>query len=131
MIEITRALDFIRGNGAGTFTTLRTDGSPHVSVVFAAPVEGRLWISSTQDRVKTRNARADDRVAFATGVSPWVGIEGRATIRDGRGVLDLLRLYYRTASGEHPDWNEYDDAMIRERRLIIDIEPTRAYGALP
>lgn len=131
MIELPRSLDFVRQNGAGALTTLRPDGSPHVSVVFAAPIDDRLWISSTQDRVKTRNVRRDDRVVFLAGIAQWVAIEGRARVLDGEDVLDRLRRYYRTARGEHPDWNEYDDAMIRERRVIIEVEPTWSYGTLP
>jgi hypothetical protein len=43
-------------------------------------------------------------------------------------VLEKLRTYYRTARGEHPDWEDYDRAMIRDERLIIEIRPARAYG---
>lgn len=128
-MDITQALKHVEQNGAGTLVTLRADGSPHASVVLAAVVDGRLWISSTQDRLKTRNLRHDPRVTFASGIRPWAAIDGRATVRDGEDVLERLRRYYRAASGEHPDWNEYDDAMIRERRLIIDVEPVRAYGS--
>ena len=47
---------------------------------------------------------------------------------DGGDVLERLRTYYRTARGEHPDWADYDRAMVQEQRLIIEIEPARAYG---
>ena len=128
-MEIERALAFVaERKQPGTLITLHGDGQPHASIVTAAVVEGRLWISSTHGRVKTRNVRGDPRVAFVVGTGPWVAIEGSAVIDDGDGVLDRLRLYYRTASGEHPDWNEYDEAMIRDRRLIIDVTPSRAYG---
>ena len=128
-MDIADALKHLEQNRAGVLTTLRADGSPHATVVGVAVVEGRLWISSTQDRVKTKNVRGDSRVVFTAGIRPWAAIEGRATIQDGDDVLERLRLYYRTAAGDHPDWNEYDDAMIRERRLIIDVEPGRAYGS--
>ena len=127
-MDLSAALRHVEQNGAGVLTTLRPDGSPHSSVVFAAVVGDELWISSTQDRVKTRNVRADPRVVFASGIRPWAAVEGRAEVRDGEDVLDLLRVYYRTARGEHEDWNEYDDAMIRERRLILAVAPARAYG---
>lgn len=128
-MEIQKALEHISGNGAGVLATLHEDGRPHVSVVFAVPIDGTLWISATQDRVKTRNIRRDDRVVFTSGIRPWGAVDGTATIHDGDDVLERLRRYYRTARGEHPDWDDYDRAMIAERRLVIEITPVRAYGS--
>ena len=33
-------------------------------------------------------------------------------------------------SGEHDDWDDYRAAMVSERRLVVRLTPTRAYGAL-
>ena len=104
------------------------DGRPHLSVVFASVVDGALWISSRQPLVKVKNIRRDQRVAFSSGIGEWVTVEGTGHIHDGDDVLERLRTYYRTARGEHPDWDDYDRAMIRDRRLIIEIAPARAYG---
>jgi hypothetical protein len=38
------------------------------------------------------------------------------------GLVD----YYRRAAGEHPDWDEYRDAMTRERRVLIRFPIERA-----
>lgn len=128
-MDVTQALQHLKANPQpGTLATLHPDGRPHCSIVFAVVIDGTLWISATQTRVKTRNVRRDPRVTFLAGVRPWVGIEGAARIREGDRVLDDLRLYYRTARGEHPDWDDYDRAMVAEQRLIIEIEPERAYG---
>jgi PPOX class probable F420-dependent enzyme len=127
-MDIDAALEEIRSNGAGTLVTLRADGSPHASVVFAAVVEDGLWISSRKPLVKVRNIRRDPRVAFSSGIAEWVTVEGTARIHEGSDVLEKLRTYYRTARGEHPDWEDYDRAMIRDERLIIEIRPARAYG---
>lgn len=129
-MDISTALDHFKSNATGTLTTLRPDGQPHVSVVFAAVVGESLWVSITQDRVKTNHVRADPRVAFASGIRPWAGVEGTATLHEGDDVLDRLRTYYRAAWGEHPDWDDYDQAMVRDRRLILEITPVRAYGSL-
>lgn len=129
MIEIQAALSYIAGTEPrGTLVTLFPDGRPHVSVVLAVVIDGHLWISSTQTRAKTKNVRIDPRVTFQAGSGPWVAIEGTARIREGDGILEDLRRHYRTARGEHPNWDEYDRAMIQDQRLIIDIEPIRAYG---
>ena len=39
--------------------------------------------------------------------------------------MDLLVTYYRDISGEHPDWDDYRRAMVRDRRLIIAVTPER------
>ncbi|HVL32391.1 MAG TPA: TIGR03618 family F420-dependent PPOX class oxidoreductase, partial [Actinomycetota bacterium] len=96
-MDISDALAFLEENrGAGTLVTLHADGRPQVSVVGAVIVDGTLWISATQTRVKTRNIRRDPRVVFTLGTRPWVAVEGTASIRDDETtVLDELRTYYR------------------------------------
>ena len=44
--------------------------------------------------------------------------------------IDALVDYYRSLAGEHPDWDEYRQAMIDEGRLMLLLRPTRAYGML-
>jgi PPOX class probable F420-dependent enzyme len=127
-MDIGSALRFVAEHGNGTLVTLLPDGRPHVSVVTPAVVDGHIWISSTRSLVKVRNVERDPRVTFVVGLGPWVAVEGRARVDDGEGLLDRLRLYYRTAAGEHPDWDDYDRAMIRDRRVILDIDPSRTYG---
>jgi len=128
-MDIQWALEHFRQNGTGTLATLRPDGSPHLSVVFASIVGDALWISSRRPLVKVQNIRNDPHVAFSSGIRPWATIEGTARIHEGDDVLERLRTYYRTARGEHPDWEDYDRAMIEEQRLIIEIVPARAYGS--
>ena len=55
----------------------------------------------------------------------WVQIDGRAEIVDQPEALDLLVTVYRTIAGEHPDWDEYREAMIRDERVVIRIHPER------
>src|SRR5438067_7221892 len=126
-MDIEQALEHFRQHGTGTLATLHPDGSPHLSVVFASVVGDALWTSSRKPLVKVKNVRRDPRVAFSSGIREWVTIEGNARIEEGGDVLDRLRLYYRTARGEHPDWDDYDRAMIRDQRVIIEITPARAY----
>jgi len=127
-MDIDQALEHFRKNGAGVLATLEPNGRPHLSVVFASVVEDALWVSSREPLVKVKNIRRDPNVAFSSGISEWVTIGGTARIHDGDDVLEKLRLYYRTARGEHPDWDDYDRAMIRDQRLIIEIAPARAYS---
>jgi PPOX class probable F420-dependent enzyme len=130
-MDISKALAFIAlpQNQPGTLATLHPDGGPHLSVVTGVVVDGKIWVSVTQSRVKTSNVRKNPRVAFSAGIKRWAAVEGTAALREGEGVLEELREYYRLARGEHPDWEDYDRAMIADRRLILQITPIRAYGA--
>jgi hypothetical protein len=39
--------------------------------------------------------------------------------------MELLVDYYRTVSGEHPDWSDYREAMVRDRRVIVRVTLSR------
>ena len=41
-------------------------------------------------------------------------------------AMEPLVELYRQISGEHPDWDDYRAAMVRDRRVIIAITPTSA-----
>ena len=43
-------------------------------------------------------------------------------------TVDELVAYYRAASGEHENWDEYRAAMVADRRVIVRLSPDRAYG---
>jgi hypothetical protein len=45
-------------------------------------------------------------------------------------TVDELVELYRAMSGEHPDWADYRAAMVADRRLVVRLTPTRAYGLL-
>ncbi len=40
----------------------------------------------------------------------------------------LRRLYRDIAGAEHPDWDEYDRAMVDERRVLVTLSVTHGYG---
>jgi hypothetical protein len=56
----------------------------------------------------------------------FVQIEGTVTIVELPEAMDGLVDYYRAVSGEHPDWDDYRVAMVRDQRVLLRIEPTRA-----
>jgi len=56
--------------------------------------------------------------------------EGTAQLIEGDGLAEALRHYYRKVRGEHPDWAEYDAAMIADQRLLLAISVEHAYGSL-
>jgi PPOX class probable F420-dependent enzyme len=125
------------GHG-GTLVTLKRDGRPQLSNVSHAyyPDERVIRVSITDDRAKTRNLRRDPRASYhVTSPDRWAYTvaEGTADLtpvaQDPHDdtVEELVRLY-RDVQGEHPDWDDYRAAMVRDRRLVLRLRVERAYG---
>jgi PPOX class probable F420-dependent enzyme len=112
--------------------TRRRDGGVQMSpVTVAVDAEGRVVISSRVPAYKVRNLRRDPRAAVC--VLPdgfygrWIQVEGEAEIVPPPESVEGLVDYYRRATGgEHPDWEEYRAAMIRDQRVLIRITLHRA-----
>ena len=136
-MELTTGLEYVRGRHRGVLVTLKADGRPQLSnIAYALGDDGVILISVTADRAKTRNAARDERVSLhvtADDFWSYVVIEGVAELRptaaapDDATVDELVGLY-REVQGEHPDWDEYRRAMVADRRLVLRVHPTRAYG---
>ncbi len=125
-MEISEALDFVRKNSHAVLSTLRRDGSPQLSpVTVGVDDEGHVVISSRQTAIKTKNLIRDPSawlVVFGDRFyGPWVQISGPAEIVSLPDALPLLVDYYRSLSGEHPDWDDYRAAMVRDQRCVIRI----------
>ncbi|GAA3052755.1 PPOX class F420-dependent oxidoreductase [Streptomyces glomeratus] len=125
------------GHG-GVLVTLKRDGRPQLSNVSHAydPRERIIRVSLTDDRAKTRNLRRDPRASYhVTSPDRWAYTvaEGTAELSPvaedpyDKTVEELVRLY-RDIQGEHPDWDDYRAAMVRDRRLVLRLRVERAYG---
>jgi PPOX class probable F420-dependent enzyme len=130
-MHLDAARRFVRENHDAILATRRRDGRPQLSPVTAGVNDaGDIVISTRETAMKTRNIRQDPNVslcAISSGFyGPWVQIDGSATIISLPDALDGLVDYYRSISGEHPDWDEYRDALRREQRCLVRITPTRA-----
>jgi PPOX class probable F420-dependent enzyme len=92
--------------------------------------EGRVLISTREPAIKAKNLQRDPRASLCgmsdTFFGEWVQAEGIAEIIHLPDALPILEDYYRRVSGEHPDWDEYREAMRRDKRLIIRITVDRA-----
>jgi PPOX class probable F420-dependent enzyme len=92
--------------------------------------DGYLIVSSRETAAKTRNARKNPQVLLTVMsdafYGPWVQIEGTAQVVSLPEAMDGLVAYYRGISGEHPDWDDYREAMVRDKRVLIRVEPTKA-----
>lgn len=132
-MDLDRARDFLRENHRAVLLTWHADGRPQMSpVLVGVDAEGRLVISSRETAVKVRNARRDPRVAvcvFTDGFfGQWIQVEGTTEIVSLPEAMEPLVTYYRDISGEHPDWDDYRAAMVRDRRLVLRLRVERAYG---
>jgi PPOX class probable F420-dependent enzyme len=114
--------------------TIHRDGRPQLSnILYVHDEDGRIKISVTQTRVKTRNLRRDPRAALhvqGRDAYEYLVIDGTAELIEGDGLAEKLRDYYRKARGDHPNWAEYDAAMVKEQRLLISLSVDYAYGSL-
>ncbi|MCA0156740.1 PPOX class F420-dependent oxidoreductase [Tsukamurella sp. M9C] len=129
----------IAASRIGVLATLRASGMPQLSPVTTVyDVDAdRILVSMTAGRAKEANLRRDPRAAIeftsADGYT-WATAEGTATLigpstdPDGAEV-DALVDYYRTGAGEHPDWREYREVMVADRRVLLVLQITHAYGA--
>lgn len=130
-MDAADARAFLTANHRGVLATFRADGRPQMSpVTVAVDDAGRVIISTREPSVKVRNIRRDPRVSFV-GLNDrfygdWVQVEGVAEVVDGPEVVELLVDYYRRASGEHPDWDEYRKAMVDDKRVLIRFAIDRA-----
>lgn len=138
-MELEKALSAARATHQSVLTTIRSNGRPQLSnVVHGVGAEGVIRVSTTADRAKYHNLRHTPWAAVKVdGESFWsyAVIEGDVELSavaerpDDETVAELVALY-RSISGEHPDWDDYRAAMVTERRVVVRLHPTRAYGAL-
>ena len=106
-------------------------GRPQLSPVAAGiDDDGRIEISSRETAMKVKNLRRDPRISLCLlgphWYAQWGQVEGTAEIVDQPEALELLVDYYRRISGEHPDWDEYRQAMIDEKRVLVRFAIDRA-----
>jgi PPOX class probable F420-dependent enzyme len=131
-MDIEEALSFVRANHRAVFATRRSDGTPQLSPVLAVvDDEGRVCISSRETAMKTLNVRRHPAVSVCVlndgFFGDWVQVDGRAEVVSLPEAMDaLVDLYRRAAGGEHPDWDDYRAAMVRERRVVLRVTVTRA-----
>jgi len=112
--------------------TTRRDGTPQMSpITVSVDSDGFAIVSSRETAMKVKNLRRDPRAWICVFVDsfyggPFVQVEGDVTIVDLPEAMDGLIDYYRGISGEHPDWDDYRAAMVRDQRVLIKLALTRA-----
>lgn len=138
--DLDGLLEFVRPRHRYVLITRRVDGTPQASPVTGGVDDSsRLLVSTYPERVKARNARRDPQVSVLVLSEEWNGawvqLHGTAEVLDVPEALDAFVEYYRNISGEHPDWDEYRQAMLDQDKSLIRITPSEwgpiATGGFP
>ena len=129
-MDLDEARAFVRKHHRGVLATVRRDGRPQMSPVsVGVDDEGRPVISTRETAYKVRNVRRDPTVSLCVMSDDswqWIQVDGTATVISLPEAMELLVDYYRSVSGEHPDWDDYRRAMEEQRRVILRIDMERA-----
>lgn len=121
---------FIRPRHHAVLGTLRSDDTPQMSpVTIGVDTDGSVLISSYPERAKVRNLRRRPHASLCvlsdSFGDAWVQLSGHATVVDLPDALDGLVDYFRSISGEHPDWDEYREAMIVQGKVLLRVDIER------
>lgn len=122
-------LEFLRPRHKAVLLTRRRAAGVQLSpVTCGVDGEGRIVVSTYPQRAKAANARRTSAVSLCVLSDdfdgPWVQVDGEAEVLDLPEALEPLVDYYRAISGEHPDWDEYRAAMVRQGKSLLRITPT-------
>jgi PPOX class probable F420-dependent enzyme len=123
-------LRFVRPRHQGILSTTRGDGSPQLSpVTMGVDVDGRIVVSTYPERAKARNAKRNPQASVCvlsdTFNGEWVQVDGRIEVVEQPEAIDDLVDYYRSISGEHPDWDEYREAMLHQGKVMLRLSIER------
>jgi PPOX class probable F420-dependent enzyme len=124
-------VDLFAQQRGGSLITLKRNGRPQASVVthLFDPNTLTLTVSVTETRAKTRNLRRDPRASYVVttpDLRAYAVGEGMAQLTAPAAdphdaTVDALVDYYRSAAGEHPDWDEYRAAMVTDQRVLLTL----------
>lgn len=136
-----KLLALIADNSLGVLATLKREGRPQLSNVtyHFDPRTLTIEVSVTEPRAKTRNLRRDPRASLLVSSEDgwaYAVAEGDAVLTPAAASADddtveALVGLYRNIAGEHPDWDDYRQAMVVERRVLVRLPITHLYGMPP
>ena len=128
--------EFIRKNCRGVLSTFRKNGAMQLSIVSVGAFKDGVAFSTVLKRSKLVNLNRNSSCSLLISTDDWssyIVLEGRAdilsNINTGPNELkEALRGIYREILGEHPNWHEYDRAMIKDERVVVVVQPLHVYG---
>jgi PPOX class probable F420-dependent enzyme len=138
-MELEDALQWVAQQNHGILITIRRDGRPQSSDISFTLKDKKFCISATENRAKTKNLQHDNRaVLHVTSPQNWSYISLSGTVEitppasdPSDGICQELADIYKNISGkDHPDWDEFYDAMVKEQRLVLRFVPETAVGQI-
>jgi len=138
-ISSRRVENFLRHNHDAVLSTIRSNGATQLSVVTVGFLKGGAIFTTTKSRAKFVNLNRTPECSLLISNSNWrpyLVLEGKAIIfsadtTDPKTLKNILRTAYRSAAGkEHPNWQNYDDAMKKDGRVAILVTGENIYGTI-
>ncbi len=130
VVDRARLLEFVRPRHRGVLVTTRQDGRPQLSpVTMGVDREGSIVIATYPERAKSRNAMRNRQASMCVLSDEfnreWVQVDGGIEVVEQPEAVEALVEYYRSISGEHPDWAEYRRAMIDQGKVLLRLSIDR------
>ena len=140
-MEFEDARPFMETNHRGVISTLQRNGAVQTSIVVCGAHEGKAaFVSVRGNSAKVRNLRRNRQCTVLSVSDDWrgcVAVEGQAQLFDLRNtpaeeLRVLLRVVFQACGDkDHPDWEEYDRAMVEQDAVVVLVPPDRVYGRIP
>ncbi len=140
-MELSEGLEFVGRRSQGVLVTRRANGRPQLSNILyhlSGNEPGAVVrISVTDTRAKTKNLRREPTASlYVPGGTFWSYVVLDATVElssvaaapDDPAAEELVELYRSIRGEDHPNWDEYRETMVAERRIVARLHPTHAYG---
>ena len=136
-MELKDLSELLSQQRTGVVTTFRRDGRPQMSLVSLGLFDNGLAFTAPSTRAKAKNLGRDPRCGILVSRPDYRGyaaIEGHAEVRssqntDAEVLRQGLRDVYTSAAGrEHPNWEEYDQVMKQEDRIVVIVRPGSIVG---
>ena len=140
-MEFEEVRPFMESNHQGVINTYQRNGAIHVSIVVCGAIQGNaVFVAVRGNSRKVHNLRRNPHCTVLSVTPDWrnyAAVEGQAQLKDARNtdaeeLRVLLREVYRACGDkDHPDWEEYDRAMVEQDAVVVFVPPQRVYGRVP
>ena len=139
-MEFEDVRSHFESNHRGVITTFQVNGAGHSSIVACGAYQGNAAFGIVKgSSAKARNLRKDARCTVMSVADNWrtcAIVEGQATLMDYRNTdpekmrVELREVFRACGDKDHPDWEEYDQAMVKQDAVIVLVKPERVYGKM-
>ena len=137
-MDLDKAITWASTTHHGVLITLRKDGRPQSSDIAYTVIEEVLHFRYG-NKSKTINLLRDNRaVLHITSPETWsyISFDGIAEITqtaqqpEDSVCKELAKVFTAIQKKQHPNWDEFNQAMINDKRLVIRFVPDSAVGQI-